>query len=84
MKVAARLPVMLVQLGLATALPAAAFAFTSPNEDSERIICKKAPKTGTRFERRLCATKAQWDKMTEQQKRDYSEMRDRPQIEIGR
>jgi hypothetical protein len=80
----ARLPLILAQFALVAALPSAGHAFAAPDPDDDRIICKKDAKTGTRFQRRLCATKAQWEKMTEQQKRDYSEMRDRPQIEIGR
>ena len=72
----------LAQLGLLSH-SAAAQTVSATNEE-ERIICKTAKREGSRVLRRLCATKARWEKMTEQQKRDYSEVRDRPQIEIGR
>lgn len=50
----------------------------------DRIVCKRTQQTGTRFKKEICKTVAQWEAMTEQHRRDVSEMVDRPQIEIRR
>lgn len=52
------------------------------SRDANAAICKRDRATGTRFQTKTCRTKAQWDALAEEQKRNYSEMRDRPVIEI--
>jgi len=74
----------LAQCALAVAaLTAGSYAFSQPAlSDDQRIICKQTPKSGSRFMRRLCGTKAEWERMTEQHKRAYSEIQNRPTIEL--
>ena len=33
---------------------------TNPNDDPDKVICKNQPMTGSRFEKRLCMTRADW------------------------
>lgn len=79
---------------LRTALSAAivcALAMTSTTalaaekkSDPDAVICKREKQTTTRFTKRTCMTKAQWDALAEQNRRNYSEMRDRPVIDTTR
>lgn len=50
----------------------------------DRIVCKRAQRTGTRFKKETCKTVAQWEAMAEQHRRDLSETVNRPQVEIRR
>ena len=52
--------------------------------EKEKLVCKSQTGTNTRFKKKTCMTRAQWDAIAEQNKRDYSESRDRPVIEIRR
>jgi hypothetical protein len=56
-----------------TELPAQNTAKQDPNQ----IICKKQPKEGTRFVDKICHTRAQWDQITEENKRAAAEMANR-------
>jgi Spy/CpxP family protein refolding chaperone len=55
-----------------------------PNDPKKQTICKSHPKTNSRFQERTCYTREQWDQMTEQNKRNASEMIDRPYVCIGK
>jgi len=76
-------------LGLAVmfvAVPAIA-AGNSPTksvDDDQQMVCKSQQRTNSRLPKKTCMTKAQWDRMSEQAKRDAKDMIDRPQIEIRR
>ncbi len=63
--------------------PAAA-ASAEAGRDGSKVVCKRESKTGTRFPTKICRTKAQWEALSEQHKRDAKEMIDRPQIEDRR
>ena len=52
--------------------------------DPDKLICKQEKKPNSRFTAKTCFTRAQWDEMSEQNKRSYSETRDRPTIDIRR
>ncbi|WP_187107720.1 hypothetical protein [Sphingomonas xanthus] len=52
--------------------------------DDNRLICKKEAPTGTRFGKRVCHTKAEWDQIRAQSQRDAKEMIDRPKIDDSR
>ena len=49
--------------------------------DRDEVVCKHQKRTDSRFTTKTCRTRAQWDEMAEQQKRDYAETRNRPVIE---
>ena len=56
---------------LGTTAPALADA---PKNNSERMICKSAPKEGSRFRTRTCHTKAEWDQIAQENHRLMNEM----------
>ena len=53
-------------------------------KDGSELICKREKQTTTRFTKQTCMTKEQWDAMAEDNRKNYSEMRDRPVIDIRR
>lgn len=56
---------------------------TAPAKDpGERMVCKRDAKTGTRFKKSTCRTKAEWDQIAEQNKRDFQEQQNRPLVSI--
>lgn len=63
-----------------TAIPVASPATAAKKGDE--IICKREKRLASRFESRICLTRAQWALLAEQHKRAYAETRDRPVIEI--
>lgn len=70
-------------------LPAVPALALKPESDTaadpkDRVICKRTQKTGTRFQKEICKTAAQWDALAEQHRRDLAETVDRPQVEIRR
>ena len=71
-------------IGIALALTSAAAFADVKKGDANELICKREKQTSTRFTKRTCMTKAQWDAMAEENRRNYSEMRDRPVIETRR
>ena len=52
-------------------LPAQA---TAAKADPNHIVCKTQPRKGTRFRDKICHTRAEWDQITEENKRAASEM----------
>ena len=48
-----------------------------PTADGNKVICKEQKDTGTRFPKKKCMTKAQWEAMAEHHKRDAKEMIDK-------
>jgi hypothetical protein len=55
-----------------------------PASDQDQIICKKVERPASRFQRRLCGTREQWDQLAEQHKAMYNEVQNRPVVMIGR
>ncbi|MES2443432.1 MAG: hypothetical protein V4574_11425 [Pseudomonadota bacterium] len=47
-----------------------------------RIVCKRQAKTGTRFKRAICHTRAEWDAIAASAQRNAHEMADRPAIPL--
>jgi hypothetical protein len=43
----------------ASAAPSAPAA--KPADDPDKVVCREEPVTGSRFTRRICMTKAEWD-----------------------
>jgi len=83
------LPMKLMMLlsfaGLAWPLKAA--APTDPRDkeaaaaaSDNEIVCKYQAKTGSRFKKKDCRTRLQWDQLSVQHQRDAKEMIDRPHI----
>ena len=62
----------------------AASAQDPGKSDPDEIVCKREKKVNSRFTTKTCYTRAQWAAMAEQNKRDYAETRDRPNIDIRR
>jgi hypothetical protein len=73
----------LTVLGLTAAFPAAASASES-QDDGERLVCKNQAKTGTRFAKRVCRTRDQWEAMRENARRQAEEEFNRRTIETRR
>lgn len=71
----------LAMFGAAVGLGSAASSAEKPRADPDSVICKQQSKSTTRFKSKVCRTRAQWDALAEQAKRDYASMRDRPTIE---
>ena len=67
-------------LQAATDLPLA----NEASPETEDLVCKTQAGTGTRFKKKTCMTRAQWEAIAEQNKRDYAASRDRPTIETRR
>lgn len=59
----------------APALPAP--AQSNAKADPNQIVCKKQPKIGTRFADKICHTRAEWEQITEENKRAAAEMANR-------
>ena len=67
-------------LGLATiAMPGLA-QDQDPAKDPDQLICKIEKKVNSRFTTKTCHTRAEWDAISEANKRAYAEQRDRPSI----
>lgn len=59
-------------------------ANANPRASEENVIvCKYAIKTGTRFKRKTCRTRAQWDAITENSRDTVKDIVDRPQTKLG-
>lgn len=71
-------------LALALAVTATAGSAGEKSDDATKLICKREKQTSTRFSKRTCMTKEQWDAVAEENRRNYSEMRDRPVIDTTR
>lgn len=72
---------------LIAAAPAAAGPQSNPGkpaQDGQQMVCKSQPRANSRLPKKTCMTRAQWEVMAEQHRRDAKEMIDRPQIEIRR
>lgn len=52
----------------------------NPAKDPDELICKREKKVNSRFTTKTCHTRAEWDAISEANKRDYAEQRDRPSI----
>lgn len=74
------LPAVMAVLPLLLPITARAADPTTPGADPDRLVCHYMMRTGTRFKSKTCRTVAQWEKMTEENRKAASEMIDRPFI----
>ena len=51
-------------------------------DPSKKIVCRTVTPTGTRFQRRVCATQAEWDGI-QQEDREYGEKVQRKGVQTG-
>ena len=72
---------MMAAPAIAASTPAApASTPSNPAADDNKVICKQQKASGTRFAKKKCMTKAQWDLMAEQHRRDAEEWLNKPTI----
>ena len=77
----------LVLAAAAPVVPAAATnaaAAETAREGDQALVCKSTQRTGTRFQSKVCRTRAVWEQIEEESKRQAREMIDRPVIETRR
>ena len=51
-------------------------------DSSKKVVCRTITLTGTRFQRRVCATQAEWDEI-QQDDREYGEKIQRKGVQTG-
>jgi hypothetical protein len=56
----------------------------SQDDAQSKVVCKSVLRTGTRFKERTCKTVKQWDVAREQQRREASELVDKPLVSGAR
>ena len=62
-----------------------AFAGSTKSKDgAQDMVCKRQAKTGTRFASKICYTKAQWEEITEANKRAAAENFNKPAVNIDK
>jgi hypothetical protein len=71
---------MLVVFPLSTA----AAEDRKPARDPNKIVCKSKPRTNSRFQDKICRTRAEWEEIAEASKRDAKELMDAPVINTDR
>lgn len=79
-------------LAMSLALAAAGVASASdadqmkpaPKAKKEKVICKERTKANSRFSTRSCMTQAEWDQATETARSAFSDVQNRPMINIAR
>lgn len=83
--------IQMLALAVAAALLPAVPAFAEPENGGavaanpkDKMVCKRAQRTGTRFYNKICKTAGQWEAIAEEHRRNLNETVDRPQIEIRR
>ncbi|HEX8527550.1 hypothetical protein [Allosphingosinicella sp.] len=70
---------------MATGAASAADPVGAPGANSrDERVCRQRAKTGTRFATRVCHTRAQWERITEENRRAAAEMINKPMIETRR
>lgn len=76
---------VLIALAVLAAAPAqAAQPATSASGAEEEMVCKYQSRTATRFKKKICHTRAVWEQMSENAKRQASEDFRKPTINIAR
>ena len=53
-------------------------------QSSTQVVCKQTAKTNTRFAKRTCRTRAEWDQIAEQNRRDAEYMINKPGFDSRR
>jgi hypothetical protein len=47
-------------------------------QSPSQVVCKQTAKTNTRFAKRTCRTRAEWEQIAEQNRRDAEDMINKP------
>lgn len=47
-------------------------------DDADKVVCKVQAKTNTRFPKKICHTRAEWDRISAQHQREAAEEIERP------
>ena len=77
------------RLGLACAMlaapalamsPVPAGAASAEPPDEQKFVCKQDAKAGSRFAKKICKSKAQWELLAEEHKRAAKDLVDRAKI----
>jgi len=66
------------------ATPTTAADQAAASADENKIVCKREARVNSRFKDSVCKTRAQWEEMRIQQRRDAKEWLDRPMIDTRR
>lgn len=66
------------------AAPALASAEPKAKDKRDEVVCKRQKRTDSRFTKKTCHTRAQWNEIAEQNQRDFAAQRGRPVIETRR
>ena len=74
------LAVSLAVLGLSISPQAAAADKKAGIDKKERMVCRTLTMTGSRFEKRVCKTAGQWEKIAQGHNDEYREQLARPVI----
>jgi hypothetical protein len=77
----------LILVATAPVTPSTSANAVSPEavqDGSQTLVCKSTQRTGTRFQSKVCRTRAVWEQIEEETKRQAREMIDRPVIETRR
>lgn len=53
-------------------------------QNPTQVVCKQTAKTNTRFAKRTCRTRAEWDQIAEQNRRDAEDMINKPGFDSRR
>ena len=79
-----RAVVLGVALALASGPALATEAAVDKDADKEKIVCKTQRKANSRFNTKLCLTKAEWEFRSEQHRKAFEEIQNRPVISIAK
>ena len=72
---------ILLWAAAAAVLSAPSAGAANSARSDQALVCKEKAKTGTRFRSKTCHTRADWDKIAEQHKREADEMINRRMID---
>ncbi|MCW4461711.1 hypothetical protein OK349_08315 [Sphingomonas sp. BT-65] len=74
---------LLIALAVLAAAPAQAVQpATSASDAEEEMVCKYQSRTATRFKKKICHTRAVWEEMSENAKRQAQQDFNKPTISI--
>lgn len=67
-------------LGACISAPAVAAEKKTQIDKTDRVVCRSLIMTGTRFEKRVCKTAGEWEKIAQRHNDEYREQLARPVI----
>ena len=69
---------------VALPLTAAAADQQQPARNPNKVVCKSKPRPNSRFQDKVCRTRAEWEEIAEANKRQAKELMDQPVINTDR